>query len=258
MIIRLLGERRAAAVTSRVERPDAVGVVIIMAAIAGIGWIVPPFWVAVAVALELAIGGVGAVYLIGPVRAQLGFARYVTLATAGVSLALFGRVLPTSIGLLLLPVAALLLWAVLIVELRFLRAAAARWFLDLLLTVIFFAGSVGIVHLFGRASWPLPLPLMAALAFVLALRGAEASGASGAPAVGRALLHVLAVAQLGAALALLDLPGVVDSAILALTFYVWGGVAGALLGGSTARSVAGEFGGLAILGLLVALLLHRG
>jgi len=54
------------------------------------------------------------------------------------------------------------------------------------------------------------------------------------------------------------LPGVVGPAIIALAFYVWGGAADALQNGASSRSVIIEFGSLALLGLLVALLLHAG
>ena len=47
---------------------------------------------------QLAIGGIGAVLLIGPARPELGFARYATLATAGVALTLFGRLMAPGTG----------------------------------------------------------------------------------------------------------------------------------------------------------------
>jgi hypothetical protein len=60
----------------------------------------------------------------------------------------------------------------------------------------------------------------------------------------------------GTALALLQLPGVVGAAILALAFHAWSGAAEALDGGASARSVLIEFGALAVLGVVVALLLY--
>jgi hypothetical protein len=75
-------------------------------------------------------------------------------------------------------------------------------------------------------------------------------------AVGQAALHLLAVAQLAVGLALLHLPGVVGSAVLALGFHAWGGAAEAFDGGARTRAVIFEFGSLALLGLLVALLLR--
>jgi hypothetical protein len=45
--------------------------------------------------------------------------------------------------------------------------------------------------------------------------------------------------------------------VVALSFYVWGGAADALGSGSTSRAVALEFGSLALLGLVVALLMGQ-
>ena len=78
--------------------------------------------------------------------------------------------------------------------------------LDLLLVGILFAASSGIWQLLGERAWPPPLLLVLLLTCVLALRAAEARGWSGIQAVGQAALHVIAVAQLGAALVLLALP----------------------------------------------------
>lgn len=258
MIARLLGDRRAQAVVRRLDRPQAILLAVVMAALAAVGWLAEPFWLAVVVAAELALGGLGAVYLIGPVRPGLGFARYATLAMAGLALTLFGRLLPAGVALLLVPAAAILLWTVVFLELRTLQAAGARTALDLLLTSILFAGGAGILALFPRITWPPPIILVIGLAFVLALRAGEARGTSGVEAVGQAVLHGLAVAQIAAAVTLLELPGVVGPALVALTFYAWGGAADALQGGSSPRAVAMEFGSLAVLGLLVALFLHRG
>ena len=55
----------------------------------------------VAVAAQLVLGGLGAVWIIGPATARLGFARYATLAAAGVSITLFGHLATASIGLLM-------------------------------------------------------------------------------------------------------------------------------------------------------------
>lgn len=258
MIARLLGDRRAQAVVRRVDRPQAILLAIVMAALAAVGWLAEPFWLAVVVAAQLAIGGLGAVYLIGPVRPGLGFARYLTLAMAGLALTLFGRLLPPGVALLLVPGAAILLWIVVFLELRTLRAAGARTALDLLLTTILFSAGAGIVALFPDVAWPPPISLVVALAFILALRAGEARGAGGGEAVGQAVLHSLAVAQIAAAVTLLNLPGVVGPALVALAFYAWGGAAEALQTGTSGRAVAMEFGSLALLGLLVALFLHRG
>jgi hypothetical protein len=52
------------------------------------------------------------------------------------------------------------------------------------------------------------------------------------------------------------MPEVVAAALVALGFHAWSGAAEALEGGAASWSVAVEFGALAILGLVVALLLH--
>jgi hypothetical protein len=256
VIARLMGDRRTQSVIRRIDRPEAVLLATLMAAVAAAGWLLSSFWLAVAIAAELAIGGLGAVAVIGPARIGLGYARYTSLAMAGVAMTLFGRLLPVGSAILFTPLVAVVLWITIYLELRLTRGPGSRTLLDLLLTGILFAGSAGIFHLFGTFSWPPPLALVALLALVLALRGGEARGSTGVQAVGQALLHVLAVAQLGIAVTLLVLPGVVGPAIIALAFYVWGGAADALQNGSSSRSVVIEFGSLALLGLLVALLLH--
>ena len=68
----------------------------------------------------------------------------------------------------------------------------------------------------------------------------------------------MAVAQVAAASACCSLPGVVGAAIVALGFHAWGGAAEALDDGASGRSVILEFGALAVLGLVVALLLYDG
>ncbi len=258
MIARLMGDRRTQSVIRRIDRPEALLLATLMAAVAAAGWLLSSFWLAAAIAAELAIGGLGAVAVIGPARLGLGYARYTSLAMSGVALTLFGRLLPAGSAILLTPLVAVVLWTTIYLELRLTRAPGSRTLLDLLLTGILFAGSAGIFHLFGTFSWPPPLALVALFALVLALRGGEARGTTGAQAVGQALIHVLAVAQVGIAVTLLVLPGVVGPAIIALAFYVWGGAADALQNGASGRSVVLEFGSLAILGLLVALLLHAG
>jgi hypothetical protein len=258
MITRIRGDRRAQALTRRVDRPQAILLAVAQAAIATAGWLLDPFWVAVAVAAQLALGGFGAVRLIGPARPGLGFARYATPAMAGIAATLFGRLLPGGVALLLVPLMVVLLWAVIYLELRAGQGAGGtRTLLDLLMTGILFAGSAGIFHLLGGATWPPPLVLVAAIALVLSVRGAEGRGAAGAEAIGLGLLQVVAVAQVGAAVVLLDLPGVVAPAIIALAFHAWGGAAEALENGARTRDVAVEFGLLAVIGLGVALALAR-
>ncbi|HEX5396769.1 MAG TPA: hypothetical protein VFX74_06705, partial [Candidatus Limnocylindria bacterium] len=92
---------------------------------------------------------------------------------------------------------------------------------------------------------------------VLGVRAAEARGVSGIEAIGQALLHVLAVGQAGAAVALLQLPGVAGPAVVALAFYAWGGAVEAREEGASLRSVALEFGAIALLGVIVAFLLDQ-
>ena len=62
--------RRPAAVRAltRLQYREAILISIAMAVVAAVGWLVTPFWLAVAVAAQLAIGGIGAVWLIGPAR----------------------------------------------------------------------------------------------------------------------------------------------------------------------------------------------
>jgi hypothetical protein len=259
MIGRVMSRRPAAMrALSRLQYRDAILVSIVMAVVAAIGWLVTPFWAAVAVAAQLAIGGIAAVWLIGPARTELGFARYATLATAGVTLTLFGRLLVPSIGLLLTPIVAALLFGVIRLELGMTEPGQRRVGLDLVLVGIVFAAAAGIGGMIPADAWPPGLILLLILSGVPALRAAEARGRTGVEAVGQAALHLVAVAQIAAAVGLLQLPGVVGAAIVALGFHAWGGAAEALDDGATGRSVILEFGALAVLGLVVALLLYDG
>lgn len=259
MIGRVMSRRPAAVrVLSRLQFREAIVVSIVMAVIAAVGWLVSPFWVAVAVAAQLAIGGIAAVWLIGPARTELGFARYATLATAGVTLTLFGRMLVPSIGLLLAPIVAVMLFGVIRLELGLTEPGQRRLGLDLVLVGMVFAAAAGIGSMIPADAWPPGLILLLILSSVPALRAAEARGRSGVEAVGQAALHLVAVAQIATAMALLQLPGVVGAAIVALGFHAWGGAAEALDDGASGRSVILEFGALAVLGLLVALLLYVG
>ena len=257
MIGRLMRRRPAAArALSRIDRPEAVLIAILMAIVAAAGWLVTPFWLAIMIAAELAIGGIGAVVLIGPARPELGFARYATLATAGVALTLFGRLVTPGVGVLLTPVAAILLWGVMRLELDLAEGNQHRVGIDLVLVGTVFGAAAGLGALVPADAWPPSLVLLLVIAAVPALRAAEARGRSGIEAVGQAALHLVAIAQLGAAMALLRLPGVVGSAIVALGFHAWAGAAEALDEGASVRAVVLEFGALAVLGLVVALLLH--
>lgn len=253
----MLRGTRATRVLQRIDRPELIGLSIVLALLAAVGWLGSPFWLAVAVGLELALGGVGAVRLIGPARPGLGFARYATPAMAAVSLTLFGRLVSPGTALLFTPLAAVLLWSIYWLELRVANGAAARTMLDLALVGIVFLATAGTWRIFGVGGWPPSLVVVLVIAFVLAVRGAEARGSSGIVAVGEALLQVLAVAQAGTAVVLLELPGVAAPALVALAFYAWSGAVDAIQEGASLRSVALEFGAMAILGLVVALLLHQ-
>jgi hypothetical protein len=244
-----------AKVLARVQHPEAILIATLMTIAAAAGWLLSPFWLAVMVAAQLAIGGLGAVWLIGPAQPELGFARYATLATAGVAMTLFGRLVVPSIGLLLAPVAALLLWVVVRLELD-LAEGHRRVGLDLALVGIVFAGAAGLSALVPVDAWPPGLIPLLMIVSVAALRAAEARGRTGIEAVGQATLHVVAIAQIAAAVGLLRLPGVVGAAVIGLGFHAWAGAAEALDSGASARSVILEFGALAVLGLVVALLLH--
>jgi hypothetical protein len=256
MIARLLRRPAASRALSRLDHPEAIALAVALAIVAAIGWLASPFWLAVTVGAELTLGGLGAVWLIGPAQVQLGFARYATLASAAVALTLFGRLLIPSAGLLLAPVAALLLWTVLRIELEVSRTGRAGVLLDLVLVVMVFGTAAGVGAIVPRTAWPPGLLLVVLGSTIPALRAAEARGRTGVEAVGQAVLHLFALGQIGAALALLQLPGVVGAAILALAFHAWSGAAEALDGGASPRSVIIEFGALAVLGLVVALLLH--
>lgn len=253
----MLRGRRAARVLERIDRPELLAVSIVLAVLAGVGWLASLFWLAVAVGAELALAGIGAVRLIGPARLGLGFARYATPAMAAVALTLFGRLVAPGTALLLVPLAAVLLWSVFWLELRFAAGIGARTMLDLTLVGIVFLAAAGIWHVFGTSGWPPSLILILLISLVLAVRAAEARGSSGIQAVGEAVLHILAVAQAGAAVVLLGLPGVAGPALVALAFYAWGGAIEALDEGSSLRGVLIEFGIIGMLGLIVALLLHQ-
>lgn len=257
MIDRASGRRSVVAgrVAGRIQHPEAILIAIVMAVIAASGWLVSPFWLAVAVAGQLTIGGLGAVLLIGPAQAELGFARYATLASAGVALTLFGRLVIPATGLIPAPIAALLLWGVIRLELD-LAGGGRRVGLDLALVGIVFAAAAGVAALVPREAWPPALIPLLLISSVPALRAAEARGRSGIEAVGQAVLHLVALGQIAAAVSLLRLPGVVGAAVIALGFHAWAGAAEALDEGASARSVILEFGALAVLGVVVAVLLN--
>lgn len=242
----------------RIERPETIALALVIGGFVVWGWFASSFWLAVAVAGQLVIGGMGAVWVIGPIRSRFGFARYATFPVAAVALTLLGQMLSPLARMVGAPIVVLLLFGVLWSELRLPDGRSPRLSIDLTLVGIVFAAAAGIAATFPTASWPPAVLLVVIAAAVPALRGAELRGRYGVEAVGQAALHLLAVAQLGAAIALLHLPGVVGSAVLALGFHAWGGAAEALDNGARGRAVAVEFGSLALLGLLVAMLLRPG
>jgi hypothetical protein len=197
------------------------------------------------------------VYVIGPARADLGLARYAMPSVAGIAATLFGRLIPGGLSLLLVPIVAVLLWAITYLELRIERGTGGRTIHDLLLMSIVFSGTAGVAALFGTQSWPTPMILVAVLVLPLAMRSAEARGTMGVEAVGQALLHVLVVTQVGLAAVLLNLVPTVMAGLVALAFYTWAGAVEALRDGRSGRSVAIEFGSLVLLGLIVGLLMYR-
>lgn len=257
MITRLFSDPRRLAVLRRVDRPAAILLAIAQALVAAAGWFVEPLWLAVAVAAQLLLGGIVAIRVIGPARSDLGLARYAIPATAGIAATLFGRLIPGGLSLLLVPIVAVLLWSVTYLELRLERGTGGRTIGELLLTSILFCGAAGILELFGPRTWPTPLILVAGLAVPLALRAAEARETTGVEGVGQALLHLLAVVQVGVAVVLLNLGPTIMAGIMALTFYAWGGAADMLRGSASGRSVAVEFGTLLLFGLVLGLILHR-
>lgn len=237
-----------------VMQPAPILLALALAGIAAFGWLAEPLGLAIAVGLELIVGGLGVVWLLGPARPGLGFARYATLAVAGVAATLFGRILFAQTGLLLSPVAALLLWGVLAAELDAGERNRAGLAVDLALVGIVFAAAAGVERLVAAESWPPGLILLAVLLSVPILRAAEARGASGVRAVGETTLHLLAVTQVAAALVLLRPPGVLGAALVALAYHAWGSAASALEDGESGWRVALEVGALALMGLLLAVL----
>lgn len=257
MIGRIFGDRGTRQALGRIDRPAAALLALAQALVAAVGWFVEPLWLAVAIAVQLALGGVGAVRVLGPARPELGLARYAMPAAAGIAATLVGRLVPGGISLLLVPVVAVLLWTVTYLELRVERGTGGRTIGDLLVFAILTAATWGILEFFGPRAWPTPLIVVALFALPLAVRAAEARGALGAEAVGQGLLQVLVVAQVGAATILMEMPPYAMAVLTGFAFYVWGGAVEALRRGASGRSVALESGALALVGLLAGLLLHR-
>lgn len=258
MIGRIFGNRRRVAILRRVDRPAAVLIAILQAVVAAIGWFaLEPVLLAITIAAQLALGGLAAAYVIGPARPDSGFARYAMPAVAGIAATVFGRLIPGGLSVLLVPILAVLLWSVTYLELRLARGTGGSTIQNLLLTGIVFTGAWGLLGYFGAEAWPSPMILLAILTAPLAIRAAEARGALGAEAIGQSLLHVLVVFQIGVAVSLLNVQLQLTAAIIALSFYTWGGAVDALRGEASGRAVAAEFGSLVLIGLVAGLLLHR-
>jgi hypothetical protein len=223
-------------IVSRLERPEGVALAVVMAALAAVGWYASPFWLAITIAAELVVGGLGAVWIIGPATTTIGFARYATLAVSGVALTMFGRL---TVG-----------------QVRANRTGRSGLGLELMMIGIVFGTAAGLLSLTLPDAWGIGIGLMLPIVAVPAVRAAESRQRYGAEAVGQALLHLLAVAQVATAVALLGTPAVVAAALIALAFHAWGGAAEALQAGAPGRAVALEFGALAVLGVVVAFLLQ--
>lgn len=258
MINRLFGDRRRLALLRRIDKPAALLLAVVQAVLAAAGWFADPVWLAVAIAGQLAVGALVAIYVLGAARSDLGFARYAMPSVAGIAATVGGRLIPGGLSLLLVPIVAVVLWSVTYLELRMERGSGGTTIGSLFQTVVVFASAAGLLALFGAQAWPTPLVVVGALTLPVALRAAEARGKLGVQAVGHGLLHVLAVLQIGAAAVLLSIPLQVMAALMALAFYAWGGAVDALEGGDSGRSVAIEFGPLLLLGVVIGLLLHRG
>ena len=258
MINRLFGDRRRLALLRRIDKPAALLLAVVQAIIAAAGWFADPLWLAVAIAGQLAVGGLVAIYVLGPARSDLGFARYAMPPVAGIAATVSGRLIPGGLSLLLVPIVAVVLWSVTYLELRMERGSGGTTIGSLLQTFIVFSAAAGLLALFGAQAWPTPRVVIGALALPVALRSAEARGKLGVEAVGQGLLHVLVVLQVGTAAVLMSIPLQVMAALMALAFYAWGGAVDSLEAGDSGRGVAVEYGPLLLLGLVIGLLLHRG
>jgi hypothetical protein len=161
----------------RIERPEAILLALVMGALVVYGWFAPSFWLAVAIAGQLAIGGMGAVWVIGPVRSRFGFARYATFPVAAVALTLLGQTLSPIAQLGGAPVVVLLLFGVLWFEMRLPEGRSPRLSIDLTL--------VGSACGRRRAASRPPFPTASWLPAVLLVdQGCGASGLSRRRAAG--------------------------------------------------------------------------
>jgi len=147
---------RLTAIRRRVEHPEAIALAVVVAALVVAGWLLPPFWTAVAIAAQLVIGGLGTVWVIGPIDVKFGFARYGTFAVAGVAFTLLGSLLSPIAQVAAAPVVALLLYAVLWLELRLPEGRSPRLAVDLSLVAIVFAAAAGAFAAAAMAACWLP------------------------------------------------------------------------------------------------------
>lgn len=250
--------RRTQARPARVLQIGRLEVILLVLSVTGLvllGWVADPFLLAVACALQLLLAGFGGIALIGPARAERGIARYLVFPIASVSLTLSGRLLaPAGLGLAAGLLAAIALWLVIRTELAYSRGERPKTTLDLVLAGTLFAAGAGIPPVVGAGAWA--LIAISLVGLLLGFRAAEARGATGGDALGQATLHGAAVAQMVAALAVLELGPIMTPAILALGFYGWSGAADAFQAGASRRSVLVEFGLIGLLGIVVALLLY--
>ena len=204
-----------------VRRTGPVLLPLLLAVLVAAGWAVEPVLLAIVLALELGLAGLGTAALLGAARPSIGYARYAMLAVVAVSVTLAGRLLPPGIGPLAAPAAWAFLWWTLYTERRGPTAPGSRLALDLSLVLTVFAAAAGLAGLIPSELWLLELVLLGILTSVACLRAAEARGALGVTAVGHAALHLLVVLQVATALVLLDLPQPVGPALVALTFHAW-------------------------------------
>ena len=238
----------------------ALMLVVAMAALVFIGLFGGPLQIALSVALQLAVGGFGAIALIGPARGERGIARYLTLPLASVAITVFGRLMVQGSPLWMLLVAFLAtvgLWMILQIEMAYARGERPKTALEISLAAVIFLASGGLPGAVGQDPMPGVIVLIGVLALALGLRSAEARGATGGRALAQALLHGLAVVQAAVAVHLLHLPSPSGPAILLLAFYAWGGAADALLEGDSRMSVLLEFGALVLLGFFLVEIVIR-
>ena len=196
MISRIFADRRRVAILRRVDRPSAILLAIAQAVVAtavvrGAGWLAvaiagKPSWAA---SSRPVLGRCDRTSAGALRRARRG--RHRGNPSGGDS---------RRLSLPLVPILAVLLWTVTYLELRIERGTGGQTIGRLLLTAILFGGATGILFLFGPLTWPTPIVLVVGLALPLALRSSEARGTMGVEGFGQALLHVLVVAQIGAAL----------------------------------------------------------